>query len=85
MMGRFQGCIKRHAHGGDCLLRRRELSTGLIRRGSAALIPSGDSSRASSVVAGGTGGMAPRQTTGFVESLLRLIDLGGAVPDFNVT
>ena len=28
-------------------------------------------------------GMALRQTTGFVESLLRLIDLGWAVPDFS--
>ena len=28
-------------------------------------------------------GMALRQTTGFVESLLRLIDLGWTVPDFS--
>jgi hypothetical protein len=28
-------------------------------------------------------GMALRQATGFVESLLRLIDLGWAVPDFS--
>lgn len=28
-------------------------------------------------------GMALRQTTGFVESLLRLIDLNGAVPNFS--
>jgi hypothetical protein len=28
--------------------------------------------------------MAPRRTTGFVESLLRLIGLGWAVPDFSM-